>query len=72
MPQVSGLNIEFEEMGMVALIGLALVPGIIWTSKAKTGLRMALRASLVGGVILGAVALEASLDKGAEAVEEAL
>ena len=72
MPEVSGFKVEFEEMGMVALIGLALIPGMIWTSKAKTGLRMALRGSLVAGIIVGAVALEASLDKGAESIEEAL
>ena len=72
MPQISGINVEFEQIGMVALIGLALVPGLRWTSKAKSGTRMALRASLVAGLIVAAIALEASLDKTAESVEEAL
>ncbi|ADW70108.1 hypothetical protein [Granulicella tundricola] len=72
MPESSGINMEFEQIGMVALIGLALVPGMIWVSKAKTGTRMALRTSLVTGLIVGLVALEASLDKTAESVAEAL
>ena len=72
MTQVAGLGIEVEELGMVALIGLALVPGTIWTAKAPNGVRMALRAALVGGLIVGAIALESKLDKGANEVADAL
>ena len=72
MTQIAGLGIEAEELGMVALIGLTLIPGVIWVSKAPTGTRMALRTALVAGLIVGAVVLESKMDKGANELEEAL
>ena len=33
----AGVEIEVEEMGTVALIGLLLVPGLLWMARGKTG-----------------------------------
>lgn len=55
--------IEFEEMGMVALMGVLLVPGLIWIAKGKSTASMVRRTVIVGGAIAGAVVLEAALDR---------
>ncbi len=58
-----GFGMEMEEMGMVALIGVLLLPGVIWIAKGKTMPSMLGRMAVVGGVIAAAVTLEASMDK---------
>ena len=57
---------EAEEMGMVALIGLVLLPGVMWVGSAKGGGQVVLRSLVVGALLAGAVVLEASLDKTAD------
>lgn len=60
------MNIEFEELGMVALIGLVLFPGVIWISKGKGKRSTIFRAAAVGALLLGAVKVEAAMDETAE------
>ena len=68
----SGLGIELQEGGLVALIGLLLLPGVMWISKAKTGKSMAVRSSVVVGLIAGALAIEASMERTAGEIESVL
>lgn len=63
---------KLEQIGMVALIGLLVFPGVIWVSKAKTGGSMVLRAAIAGSLLVGAVILEASMDETAESVAQAV
>ena len=72
MSAVQGLGIEVEEMGTVALIGLLLVPGLLWMARGKTGPSMALRAVFVGTVIAGAVTIEFAMDGTANSAESLL
>jgi hypothetical protein len=58
--------IELEEMGMVALIGVLLVPGLIWIAKGKSTASMIGRTAVVGGLIAAAVTIEAAMDKSVE------
>ena len=67
-----GFGIEVEELGMVALIGLLLIPGLLWISKARSTASMIGRTALVGGLIAAAVTIEASMDTSAGAVQEAV
>lgn len=66
----NGLGIELEEGGLVALIGLLVVPGLAWVAKAKSGKAMAVRAAVLAGVAATALAIEAAMDKAAEPVLE--
>ena len=59
----NGFGIELEEMGMVALIGVLLVPGVIWIAKGKSSAGMFGRMAVVGGLIAAAVTAEAAMDK---------
>jgi len=61
------MDTELEEFGMVALIGLVLLPGILWVSKAKGTGGVILRSAVVGALLIGAVTVEASMDQAAEA-----
>ncbi len=65
-----GFGIELEELGMVALIGVLLVPGVLWIAKGKSSASMFARMAAVGGLIAAAVTLEATLDRTADAVAE--
>ena len=58
-----GLAIEVEELGMVALIGVLLVPGAIWIAKGKSTASMVWRTALLGGLIAAAVTIEAAMDQ---------
>lgn len=60
------MNIEFEEIGMVALIALVLFPGVLWISKGKGTGNTVFRAAVVGSLLLGAVTVEASMDQTAD------
>ena len=62
---MNALGMEAEELGMVALIGLVLVPGFMWVANGKSAGAKIVRAAVVGSLIIGTVALEASLDKSA-------
>lgn len=62
----TGLGMELEEGGLVALLATLLLPGAAWIAKAKTGKSMAVRAAVLGLVIAGALAIEASMDHAAE------
>ena len=57
------MNIELEEIGVVALIGIVLVPGVLWIAKGRSSMSMFGRMAVVGGLIAAAVAIEASMDK---------
>ena len=59
----AGLGLEAEELGMVALIGVVLFPGVMWIANGKTITSKIIRTSVVGALVAGAVALEASIDK---------
>ena len=61
-----GLNAEFEKLGMVAMIAALLIPGMVWVMKAKSTPAMLGRATLLSGLILGAVRVEGSMDQSAE------
>ena len=57
------MNIELEEFGVVALIGVLLVPGVLWIAKGRSTASIFGRMAAVGGLIAAAVAIEASIDK---------
>ncbi len=65
-----GINVEFEKLGMVAMIAALLIPGIVWVMKAKSTPAMLGRATLVSGLILGAVRVEAGMDASAAELAE--
>ena len=69
---IKGLEMEAEQLGMVALIGLILAPGAYWTVQGPTVARKALRASLVAGLLAGAVAFEVAMDKTVDTVADAV
>ena len=58
-----GMDTEFEKLGMVAMIAALLIPGMMWVSKGKSTAAMLGRAALVGGLIVGAVRVEAGMDE---------
>jgi hypothetical protein len=72
MSAVQGFGIELEEVGTVAMIGLLLVPGVLWIAKSKTGANAAVRAAFVGAVIAGAVAIEFAMENTANSAESLL
>lgn len=61
---ISGM--EVEELGMVALIGVILTPGVMWLAMGKTATSKIVRALVVGSVVAAAVAMERALDTTAE------
>ena len=61
-----GFGIELEEMGLVALIGVLLVPGVVWIAKGRSTSSMIGRIALVGALITAAVAMEAAMDQSAD------
>ena len=65
-----GINVEFEKLGMVAMIAALLIPGMVWVMKAKSTPTMLGRATLVSGLILGAVRIEAGMDASAAELAE--
>jgi hypothetical protein len=65
-----GLGIELEEMGVVALAALVLVPGFLWVSKAKSGAGMLLRGATVTGLLAGALLVERTMHRTANTVAE--
>ncbi len=65
-----GINVEFEKLGMVAMIAALLIPGMVWVMKAKSTPAMLGRATLVSGLILGAVRIEAGMDASAAELAE--
>ena len=67
-----GLGTELEEGGLVALIGMLLLPGVLWIAKAKDAKSTAIRSALVVGLIAGALAIEAAMDHTADSVGSVL
>ena len=65
-----GISTEFEKLGMVAMIAALLIPGMVWVMKAKSTPAMLGRATLVSGLILGAVRIEAGMDASAAELAE--
>lgn len=57
-----GINVEFEKLGMVAMIAALLIPGMMWVAKGKSTPAMLGRAVLLGGLIVTAVRVEGSMD----------
>ena len=64
------LGTEFEKLGMVAMVAALLIPGMIWVSKAKSTWAMLGRTALVCGLTVGAVRVEAGLDRSAAELAE--
>ncbi len=64
----SGIGIEMEEMGAVALIGLILTPGMFWIGSAKSTASRIGRVAIVAGLVGAAMALELTLDRTANSV----
>ena len=60
-----GIHVEFEKLGMVAMIAALLIPGMLWVTRGKSTPAMLGRAALVSGFILGAVRVEAEMDESA-------
>lgn len=60
-----GMNVELEKVGMVAMIAALMIPGMVWAAKARSTPWMLARAALVGGLIVGAVRVEAAMDESA-------
>jgi hypothetical protein len=64
----SGIGVEMEGLGAVALFGVILIPGMHWIGNAKnTGARLG-RFAIVAGLIGAALALEITLDRSVESV----
>lgn len=68
----SGLAVELEEGGLVALIAVLLLPGVMWIAKAKDAKSTAIRSAVVVGLIAGALAIEATMDRTANDVGSVL
>ena len=64
----NGFGIELEEGALVALFGVLLLPGVLWVASAKSGKSMAVRSSVVVGLIASALAIEAAMDRTANEV----
>jgi hypothetical protein len=58
----NGLAMEMEEVGMVAIIGLILVPGAMWVGNGKSLGSKLVRGMIVGAAIAAAAMIESSLD----------
>ena len=65
-----GLRTELEEIGLVGMIGVFVVPGLMWVVEAKTGGAALRRLLVVSGAVAAALALEAVLDHSANSVVE--
>jgi hypothetical protein len=63
---------EFEGVGMAALVGALLLPGVFWIARGKSAAAIAGRTILVAGVIAAAVTFEGLVDDAAEAVAGAV
>lgn len=60
------MDLEIEELGMIALVALVLLPGVLWISKGKGTRSTIFRAATVGALLLGSVIVESSMDQAAE------
>ncbi len=65
-----GLGIELEEMGVVALVAVVLLPGFLWISKAKSGTGTLWRGATVAGLLAGALLVERNMYSTANTVAE--
>lgn len=70
MSKFGGLNIEFEELGQVALFALLLAPGVYFIRRARSGAGVAIRTLMVGGFLASAALLEGTLDRTANELTE--
>ena len=59
-------GMDTKDLGMVALIGVLLTPGVMWLATGKTATSKIVRTLVVGSVVAAAVALERTLDRTAE------
>jgi hypothetical protein len=72
MAERNGFSFNVEELGMVALATVVLVPGLVWAASARgTGGKL-WRGGVVAGLLAGLMAVEITLDQTAEAVAEQL
>ena len=62
----TGLGTEVQELGVVGLIGLLLLPGALWIARGGNGVAKTRRTAVVAAIVVGALALEAALDRSAE------
>ena len=67
-----GMFLEAEELGVVALIGVIVVPGIIWAAKGKSGGGILRRTLVLAGLVGAALAIEATLDRSANTLADAV
>ncbi len=72
MPTQDFIAVDLEDLGMVALATVVLVPGLMWAAGAKTTSGKILRGGVVAGLLAGLMAVEITLDTTAEAVAEQL
>ncbi len=70
LAMANGFGLELEEMGMVGLIAVLLVPGVVWIANGKSSASMFGRMAVVGGLIAAAVTVEAAMDHSAEELAE--
>ena len=63
---------EFEGIGMAALVGALLLPGIFWIIRGKSAAAIVGRTTAVAAVITAAVLFEGAVDTTAEAVAGAV
>jgi len=70
MATQNGFSLEIEELGMVALATVVLLPGMMWAAGARTTGGKIVRGGLVAGLVAGLMAVEITLDQTAETVAE--
>ncbi len=67
-----GIKIEIEELGLVGMIGVFVVPGLTWVVRAPSRNAALRRLLILGGVVAGALTLEAVLDRSANSLVKAV
>ena len=60
-----GSALEFEDLGMVVLIGALLIPGVLWITQGPSTGAVVRRSMVVAGIIAAAVAVERAIDQAA-------
>ena len=57
---------EFEGIGMIALVGALLLPGVYWIVRGKSTAAIVGRSVVVGTVVVAAAVFEGTVDSTAE------
>jgi len=64
------IAVDVEDLGMVALATVVLIPGLMWAAGAKSTGGKILRGGVVAGLLAGLMAVEITLDSAAESIAE--